>query len=89
MLKQWLKAGFMEKGELYPTIKGTPQGGIISPLLMNMTLDGLEAAVRKVRSMVCTGNKDAQRRLLSYGMLTTSSSPERHAKSLKKRYFRQ
>jgi RNA-directed DNA polymerase len=47
VLGQWLAAGFLEKGELYPTLKGTPQGGIISPLLMNMTLDGLEKAVRK------------------------------------------
>jgi RNA-directed DNA polymerase len=31
MLKQWLSAGFLDKGELYPTLKGTPQGGIITP----------------------------------------------------------
>jgi RNA-directed DNA polymerase len=42
MLKQWLTAGFLDKGELFPTLKGTPQGGIISPIIMNMTLDGLE-----------------------------------------------
>ncbi len=36
----------MENGITYPTIKGTPQGGIISPTLANMTLDGLEEAVR-------------------------------------------
>jgi len=47
MMNQWLKAGFLEKGELFPTLKGTPQGGIISPLLMNMTLDGLEETARK------------------------------------------
>lgn len=58
MLKQWLEAGFMEKGELYPTIKGTPQGGIISPLLMNMTLDGLEAAVRKAVPWYIPGTKE-------------------------------
>jgi RNA-directed DNA polymerase len=45
ILKQWLLAGFLDKGKLYPTLKGTPQGGIISPLLMNMTLDGLERIV--------------------------------------------
>jgi len=48
MLLQWLKAGYFDEGRLYPTKAGTPQGGIISPLLANMTLDGLEAAVKAV-----------------------------------------
>jgi RNA-directed DNA polymerase len=42
MLCAWLKAGYLHKGSLYPTLKGTPQGGVISPLMMNMSLDGLE-----------------------------------------------
>jgi len=42
MLRKWLKAGYMEKGQLFPTEAGTPQGGIISPVLANMVLDGLE-----------------------------------------------
>jgi RNA-directed DNA polymerase len=42
-LKKWLKAGFVYQNELFPTEAGTPQGGIISPVLANMTLDGLEA----------------------------------------------
>jgi RNA-directed DNA polymerase len=37
ILRQWLKAGFIERQIHYPTISGTPQGGIISPALMNMT----------------------------------------------------
>ncbi|MCP4609530.1 MAG: group II intron reverse transcriptase/maturase [Planctomycetes bacterium] len=45
MLNQWLCAGYVEKGISFPTRKGTPQGGIISPTLSNMTLDGLEQAV--------------------------------------------
>ncbi len=48
ILKAWLKAGFMENDELFPTEEGTPQGGIISPIIANMTLDGLETAIRKV-----------------------------------------
>lgn len=43
VLQRWLKAGVVEMGRLNPTEAGTPQGGIISPVLANMTLDGLEA----------------------------------------------
>lgn len=41
VLKQWLKAGYIENRTLFPTQAGTPQGGIISPTLANLTLDGL------------------------------------------------
>ena len=43
ILKKWLKAGYMEDRQLFPTEAGTPQGGIISPTLANLVLDGLEA----------------------------------------------
>jgi RNA-directed DNA polymerase len=46
ILRVWLEAGYMDKGKLYPTKAGTPQGAIISPVLANMTLDGLETAVK-------------------------------------------
>jgi RNA-directed DNA polymerase len=46
ILRQWLEAGYWEKGQLFPTQEGTPQGGIISPLLANLTLDGMEKAIR-------------------------------------------
>jgi RNA-directed DNA polymerase len=42
ILRKWLAAGFVENTVLYPTDEGTPQGGIISPVLANLTLDGLE-----------------------------------------------
>ena len=42
MLRKWLKCGFVFNKELFPTEEGTPQGGIISPTLANMTLDGLQ-----------------------------------------------
>jgi len=45
ILRRWLQAGFIDEGTLFATQAGTPQGGIISPVIANMALDGLEAAV--------------------------------------------
>ena len=42
ILKKWLKAGYLEEGHWHETEIGAPQGGTISPVLMNFTLDGLE-----------------------------------------------
>src|SRR5215469_1025370 len=42
ILKKWLQAGYVDKHVLFPTKAGTPQGGICSPVLANLTLDGLE-----------------------------------------------
>lgn len=42
LIHQWLKAGYMEKGGFFETEAGTPQGGIISPLLANIALHGME-----------------------------------------------
>jgi RNA-directed DNA polymerase len=46
ILRKWLKAGYVERGVLHPTETGTPQGGICSPVLANLTLDGLESALK-------------------------------------------
>ncbi|WP_147564825.1 group II intron reverse transcriptase/maturase [Clostridium tyrobutyricum] len=46
IMKQFLKSGFIYKGELFPTDKGSPQGGAISSLYANMTLDGLENLIQ-------------------------------------------
>lgn len=42
VLSGWLKAGYVESGKLFPTEAGTPQGGIASPTVANIALDGLE-----------------------------------------------
>ena len=47
MLKQWLKAGFIFKKKLFQTDSGTPQGGIISPIIANMVLDGIQNILDK------------------------------------------
>lgn len=47
----WMAAGVIEQGRLSPTVEGTPQGGVISPLLLNIALHGMEeaAGVRYLR----------------------------------------
>ena len=43
-IRAWLQAGVVDRGRYSPTIEGTPQGGGISPLLLNVALQGMEAA---------------------------------------------
>ena len=45
LIKQWLKAGYVEDEMFYPTETGCPQGGIVSPLLLNIALHGMEQAL--------------------------------------------
>lgn len=47
MLRKWLKSGYMESHVFHTTREGTPQGGIISPVLANLTLDGMERLLRE------------------------------------------
>jgi RNA-directed DNA polymerase len=44
MIRQWLKAGVVENGRFAPTEEGTPQGGVVSPVLLNIALHGMEQA---------------------------------------------
>lgn len=46
IMKQFLKSGFIYEGKLFPTDTGSPQGGAISSLYANMTLDGLEKVIQ-------------------------------------------
>src|SRR5207244_2570821 len=45
LIRQWLKAGYVDKSVFHDTDKGTPQGGVISPLLANIALHGMETAL--------------------------------------------
>ncbi|MBS9405695.1 group II intron reverse transcriptase/maturase [Halomonas sp. TRM85114] len=47
VLEGWLKAGFLDNQVFNPTVAGTPQGGIISPVIANLALDGLEKDLRR------------------------------------------
>jgi len=56
ILRKWLKAGFMDESVFYPTEEGTPQGGVASPVLANMALDGLQQALREHFPKLPTGS---------------------------------
>ena len=47
VLEEFIKAGFVFQGQMFPSERGSPQGGVISPILANITLNGMEETVRK------------------------------------------
>lgn len=63
-LKVWLKAGYYENSSLFPTNDGTPQGGVISPLLANIALHGMEECVKQYAETL-KGQKRDNRKALS------------------------
>ena len=63
VLEKWLKSGYIEKGKLFPTNEGTPQGSIISPTMANMVLDGLQDAIDKACQ---TGKKRGRQKCVDY-----------------------
>jgi RNA-directed DNA polymerase len=78
VLRKWLRAGYMEKGQLFPTEAGTPQGGVISPVLANMALDGLERAIRATNPKTTVRGQRAKINLVRYAddFIITGASRE-------------
>ena len=53
-VQQWLKAGVVEQGRFTPTEEGTPQGGVVSPVLLNVALHGMERAAAVCYQLIGT-----------------------------------
>jgi RNA-directed DNA polymerase len=66
MLRQWLQAGYVAEDQWYPTAMGTPQGGIISPALANLALDGLERVLAQHFASTKTLQRRTQVHLVRY-----------------------
>jgi RNA-directed DNA polymerase len=78
VLRDWLKAGYVESGKLFPTEAGTPQGGIASPTIANIALDGLETVLTERFGSTATAIKRLRVRLVRYAddFIITGSSKE-------------
>jgi len=63
-IEAWLKCGVLDDGALFPTDEGTPQGGVISPLLANIALHGMENLVKEYAKTL-KGRKRANETALS------------------------
>ena len=66
MIAQWLKAGYVEDGIFHPSEAGTPQGGILSPLLANIALHGMETALGITRYAQGCVKRTVKRVLVRY-----------------------
>lgn len=66
VLRDWLKAGYVESGKLFPTEAGTPQGGIASPTIANIALDGLETVLTERFGQTRTAMDRSRVRLVRY-----------------------
>jgi RNA-directed DNA polymerase len=66
ILQRWLQAGYIDEGTRFESTAGTPQGGIISPVLATMALDGLEATVRASVGGTVSARTRAQLNVIRY-----------------------
>lgn len=71
MIKKWLEAGYLENDVFYRTRTGTPQGGIISPLLANIALHGMEEALnikyrRRIKNNRCYYSNESKYVVIRY-----------------------
>ena len=69
ILQKWLKSGYMDKHVFHETTEGTPQGGIASPALANMALNGLERLLKEKypsRPLKSLGNKNPSVNFIRY-----------------------
>ena len=92
LIRAWLKAGVFEKGKGFaPTEEGTPQGGVISPLLLNVALHGLEEAAGVTLSQNRSAGRDNDagrpgageiRRRFRGAAVTPGSRPNRSRRGL-------
>ena len=84
MIKEWLKAGYVDKNVFHPQETGTPQGGIISPLLANISLHGMEDAIG-VKYDKTKGHSIGKRIIVRYAddfvIMCESKEDAREAKS--------
>lgn len=78
ILKEWLTSGYIYKNKYFKTIAGTPQGGIISPMLCNVALNGMEKMIREIyplNTYVSTGKPKVYFARYADDLVVTGNTP--------------